>query len=74
MKATNLRYLSAGLIICILLFGFLADAIVTSNDIPITKVVDKSSPKMISETSQCATGEYQCNSKSANLQKDERNC
>jgi hypothetical protein len=74
MKATYLRYLSAGLIICVLLFGCLADAIVTSNDIPIAKVVDKSTLKMISETSQCATGEHLCNSKCVNLQKDEKNC
>lgn len=74
MKATNLRCLIAGLIICPLLFGSLADAIVTSNEIPITKVVDKSSPKMMSETKQCSTGEYLCNGKCVNLQKDEKNC
>jgi|WetSurSiteA1Bulk_404760.scaffolds.fasta_scaffold52603_1 hypothetical protein len=74
MKATNLRYLTTGLIISVLLFGCLAAPIVTSNDIPITKVIDKSSPKMMSETSQCETGEYLCNSKCVNLQKDEKNC
>jgi hypothetical protein len=74
MKATNLRYLIAGLIICALLVGWLANAVVTSKDIPITKVVDKSSPKMISETSQCSKGEYLCNNKCVNLQKDEKNC
>lgn len=74
MKAINLRYLIAGLIVCALLFGSLADARVTSNDIPITKVVDKSSPKMMSETNKCSTGKDLCNSKCVNLQKDEKNC
>lgn len=48
MKAIDLRYLIAGLIICALLFGSLADAIITSNDIPVTKEVDKSSSKITS--------------------------
>lgn len=75
MKGTNLRYLIAGLTICaLLLFGCLADATVTSKDIHITKVVDKSSPKMVSETSQCSKGENLCNGKCVNLQKDEKNC
>lgn len=74
MRAINLRYLITGLILYALLFGSLADAIVASKEISVTKIVDKSSPKIMSETNQCSKGEYQCNSKCVNLQKDEKNC
>lgn len=74
MKAVYLRYLITGPIICALLFGSLADAIVVSKEISVTKIVDKSSTKVMSETNQCSTGEYLCNSKCVNLQKDEKNC